>query len=185
MRILRKIADDLHSNEQLIIERNMRDVAAAERKKIDPTLLQRLRLKPAKIRTLVQGIRAIADQDEPLRKVIDRGFKLSDIRVQYKGFINQVCESVHLLEDGTEAIVAEAHKFLQEQGCINIGVPHGEPAEEEQPVEEGVSDEDLQTAVFEFLQTVDITVRQPDFISSALHRILPGNARHSWDLFGV
>ena len=83
VRILRKIADDLHSNEQLIIERNMRDVAAAERKKIDPTLLQRLRLKPAKIRTLVQGIRAIADQDEPLRKVIDRGFKILDIRVQY------------------------------------------------------------------------------------------------------
>ena len=68
VRILRKIADDLQSNEQLIIERNMRDVAAAERKKVDATLLQRLRLKPAKIRTLVQGIRAIADQDEPLRK---------------------------------------------------------------------------------------------------------------------
>ncbi|CAL8465060.1 g4595 [Coccomyxa elongata] len=69
VKILRKIADDLYSNEQLIIERNMRDVAAAERKKIDPTLMQRLRLKPAKIRTLVQGIRAIADQEEPLRKV--------------------------------------------------------------------------------------------------------------------
>ena len=69
MKILRKIADDLNSNEQLIMERNMRDVAAAERKKIDPTLMQRLRLKPAKIRTLVQGIRAIADQEEPLRKV--------------------------------------------------------------------------------------------------------------------
>ncbi len=69
VKILRKIADDLGTNEQLIIERNMRDVAAAERKKIDPTLMQRLRLKPAKIRTLVQGIRAIADQEEPLRKV--------------------------------------------------------------------------------------------------------------------
>ena len=88
-------------------------------------------------------------------------------------------------EDGIEAIVAEAHTFLQEQGCINLGVPHSEPAEEEQPVEDGVSDEDLQTAVFEFLRTVDISVRQPDNISSALHRISPGNARHSWDLFGV
>jgi gamma-glutamyl phosphate reductase len=67
--ILRKIADDLEGNESLILERNMRDVAAAERKKIDATLLQRLRLKPAKVKTLVQGIRAIADMDEPLRKV--------------------------------------------------------------------------------------------------------------------
>lgn len=47
----------------------MRDVAAAERKKIDPTLMQRLRLKPAKIKTLAQGIRAIANMEEPLRKV--------------------------------------------------------------------------------------------------------------------
>ena len=84
---------------------------------------------------------------------------------------HEVFQHAGAAEDGREAIVAEAHKFLQEQGCINLGVPHGEPAEEEQPVEEGVSDEDLQTAVFEVLRMVDITVRQPDFISSALHRI--------------
>ena len=69
VKILRKIASDLAANEQLIMERNMRDVASAERKKLDPTLLQRLKLKPEKIRTLVKGIQAIADQEEPLRKV--------------------------------------------------------------------------------------------------------------------
>lgn len=69
VRILRRIAADLAANEQLIMERNMRDVSAAERKKLDPTLLQRLKLKPEKIRTLVKGIQAIADQEEPLRKV--------------------------------------------------------------------------------------------------------------------
>ena len=70
VKILRKIASDLAANEQLIMERNMRDVASAERKKLDPTLLQRLKLKPEKIRTLVKGIQAIADQEEPLRKVL-------------------------------------------------------------------------------------------------------------------
>ena len=70
VKILRKIASDLAANEQLIMERNMRDVASAERKKLDPTLLQRLKLKPEKIRTLVRGIQAIADQEEPLRKVL-------------------------------------------------------------------------------------------------------------------
>ena len=69
VKILRRIASDLAANEQLIMERNMRDVASAERKKLDPTLLQRLKLKPEKIRTLVKGIQAIADQEEPLRKV--------------------------------------------------------------------------------------------------------------------
>ncbi|KAK9903424.1 hypothetical protein WJX75_005208 [Coccomyxa subellipsoidea] len=75
-------------------------------------------------------------------------------------------------EDGTEAIVAEAHRFLQEQGCINLGVPHGEPAEEEQPVEEGVSDEDLQTAVFEVLRMVDITVATEKMIRKQLEKNL-------------
>ena len=69
VKILRRIASDLAANEQLIMERNMRDVASAERKKLDPTLLQRLKLKPEKIRTLVKGIQAIADQEEPLRRV--------------------------------------------------------------------------------------------------------------------
>lgn len=76
-KILHKIADDLVAAEQLIMERNMRDVAAAERKKIDAVLLQRLRLKPAKIQTLAAGIRAIADQEEPLRKARHHPFCFS------------------------------------------------------------------------------------------------------------
>ena len=48
----------------------MRDMASAERKRLDPTLLQRLKLKPEKIHTLIKGIQAIADQEEPLRKVL-------------------------------------------------------------------------------------------------------------------
>lgn len=70
VKILRRIAADLAANEQLIMDRNMRDVASAERKRLDPTLLQRLKLKPEKISTLVKGIQAIADQEEPLRKVL-------------------------------------------------------------------------------------------------------------------
>lgn len=62
-------------------------------------------------------------------------------------------------EDGMEAIMAEAHKFLQEQGCINLGVPHGEPAQEEEPAEEGLTDEQLKEAVFEVLRAVDLNVR--------------------------
>jgi gamma-glutamyl phosphate reductase len=69
VRILRKVADGLESHEALIMERNARDVATAEARGIDTHLLQRLRLRPEKIRTLARGIRAIADMEEPLRKV--------------------------------------------------------------------------------------------------------------------
>lgn len=67
--ILLRIASDLEAHEPAILDANAVDVAAAERRHIDATLLQRLRLKPAKLRTLAAGIRAIAAQEEPLRKV--------------------------------------------------------------------------------------------------------------------
>ena len=67
--ILLRIASDLEAHEAAILDANAVDVAAAERRHIDATLLQRLRLKPAKLRTLAAGIRAIAAQEEPLRKV--------------------------------------------------------------------------------------------------------------------
>lgn len=67
--ILLRIASDLEAHEPAILDANAVDVAAAERRHIDSTLLQRLRLKPAKLRTLAAGIRAIAAQEEPLRKV--------------------------------------------------------------------------------------------------------------------
>lgn len=53
------------------MEQNARDVAAAKRKQIDAVLLQRLRLKPDKLRTLARGIRAIANAEEPLQKVLN------------------------------------------------------------------------------------------------------------------
>lgn len=57
-----------------------------------------------------------------------------------------------------KAIVAEAHAFLQEQGCINIGVPLGEPSKDEEPEEEGLDDDELRVAVYELLKAVDLDV---------------------------
>ncbi len=131
MRILRKIADDLQSNEQLIIERNMRDVAAAERKKVDATLLQRLRLKPAKIRTLVQGIRAIADQDEPLRKAsplptLGAYLSLSVTCAVHLGGVvglraSQSCR--HVCQDGVFPVQCDCYCMM----CLHCNI-HPEPS---------------------------------------------------------
>ena len=66
--ILLKIADELEKREEEIMAENTADVEAAEGK-IDDQLMNRLRLKPQKIKQLADGIRSIAAQDEPLRKV--------------------------------------------------------------------------------------------------------------------
>jgi delta-1-pyrroline-5-carboxylate synthetase len=46
-------------------------VAEAEGQ-VSPALLQRLVLKPQKISQLAEGIRAIAAQEEPIRRVLSR-----------------------------------------------------------------------------------------------------------------
>jgi gamma-glutamyl phosphate reductase len=50
---------------------SIQDVAEAEGK-VSPALLQRLVLKPQKISQLAEGIRAIAAQEEPIRRVLQR-----------------------------------------------------------------------------------------------------------------
>lgn len=49
----------------------LQDVAEAEGQ-VSPALLQRLILKPQKIQQLADGIRAIAAQEEPIRRVMQR-----------------------------------------------------------------------------------------------------------------
>jgi delta-1-pyrroline-5-carboxylate synthetase len=49
----------------------LQDVAEAEGQ-VSPALLQRLILKPQKIQQLADGIRAIAAQEEPIRRVLQR-----------------------------------------------------------------------------------------------------------------
>ena len=65
--ILEKVAAAIEANKDHILAENEADVRAAEGK-IDAHLMNRLRLKPQKLQQLAKGIRAIAAQDEPLRK---------------------------------------------------------------------------------------------------------------------
>ncbi len=68
MAILNRIAEALVAHQEDILQENAADVAEWQGK-ISQQLLQRLKLKPQKIQQLADGIRSIARQDEPLRKV--------------------------------------------------------------------------------------------------------------------
>ncbi|KAG2495340.1 hypothetical protein HYH03_006609 [Edaphochlamys debaryana] len=68
---LRRVADALVAAQEDILKANAQDVAEAQGK-ISDSLLQRLILKPAKISQLAEGIRAIANQEEPLGRLLRR-----------------------------------------------------------------------------------------------------------------
>eukprot|EP00891_Asterochloris_glomerata_P004457 jgi/Astpho2/4457/Aster-00067 len=70
-RLLVKIAAAIESQEAIIMQANEEDVKASQGK-ISENLMQRLKLKPQKIKQLAEGIRSIANQDEPIRRVLSR-----------------------------------------------------------------------------------------------------------------
>uniref|UniRef100_A0A7R9TF78 Delta-1-pyrroline-5-carboxylate synthase n=1 Tax=Prasinoderma coloniale TaxID=156133 RepID=A0A7R9TF78_9VIRI len=70
--LLRRVADSLLAREREILEENVLDVNDALANGTDEHLLNRLRLKPGKIQQLAAGIRSIADQDEPLDRLLSR-----------------------------------------------------------------------------------------------------------------
>jgi delta-1-pyrroline-5-carboxylate synthetase len=57
--------------------------------KISQSLLQRLVLKPQKIQQLADGIRAIAAEEEPIRRVLSRMEVAEGVRIQH--IICQLC----------------------------------------------------------------------------------------------
>ena len=69
--ILRRIADALEANIDDIMTANQADVAAATGR-IDNNLLQRLVMKPSKVAQLAEGIRQLANMDEPIGQLLSQ-----------------------------------------------------------------------------------------------------------------
>jgi len=78
--ILLRIADAIEERTPEIMAANAQDVAAAGGK-IDPSLMQRLVLKPEKLSQLSAGIRQLARLDEPIGKVLSKT-EIAEVRVE-------------------------------------------------------------------------------------------------------
>nr|AIS36041.1 delta-pyrroline-5-carboxylate synthetase [Lycium chinense] len=71
-KILQDIADALEANEKAILAENEADVVAAQQAGYEKSLIARLALKPGKIADLANSVRALANMDEPLGRVLKR-----------------------------------------------------------------------------------------------------------------
>ena len=57
--------------------------------------------------------------------------------------------------------MGDAYTFLQQQGCINMGVPAGEPDQDREPEEEPEAfptDDDITRALQDILKNADLAV---------------------------
>ena len=79
---LRAAADELQSRGDELLEANGRDLAAAEEAGISPTLLDRLRLTPARIEGMAGGLRQVADLPDPVGVVVAGDVRPNGLRIQ-------------------------------------------------------------------------------------------------------
>ena len=142
---LQAAAAALRTSSAAILEANARDVAAATQNGLSAAMIDRLRLDPARLEAMAQGVAAVAQLDDPVGTVIDtserpNGLRLSRVRVPL-GVIGIIYESrpnvtadaaalclasgnAALLRGGSEAVHSNRAIFAAFQaGLVTAGLP--------------------------------------------------------------
>lgn len=81
-RALQAAADGLQSHGAELLAANEADLAAAEEAGISPTLLDRLRLTPARIDGMAGGLRQVAGLPDPVGTVVARDVRPNGLRIE-------------------------------------------------------------------------------------------------------
>jgi glutamate-5-semialdehyde dehydrogenase len=76
------MAEAVQRNERKILEANALDMANGEEAGLSPALMDRLKLTPARIRDIVDGIRAIAELKDPVGEVIAAWDRPNGLRIE-------------------------------------------------------------------------------------------------------
>src|SRR5438874_10835984 len=94
---LRAMADELCAKTETILEANGRDLETAKADGLSSAMIDRLTLNPKRIRGMAEGIRQVAQLEDPVGKVIaewtrPNGLRISKVRVPI-GVIGIIYES--------------------------------------------------------------------------------------------
>ena len=75
-------AEAVWSQRERIVSANCEDMAFAEEKGLSPAMLDRLRLDDGRIRGIVDGLRAVAEQTDPVGQVIEEWSQPNGLNIQ-------------------------------------------------------------------------------------------------------
>src|SRR5262249_28012585 len=78
---LLRSAAALESRTDEVLEANSRDLAAAEALGLSPALLDRLKLTPARLRAMADGLRAVAALPDPIGRILDSSIRPNGLQV--------------------------------------------------------------------------------------------------------
>lgn len=136
---LAAIAEAIDANRAQLMQANEQDMQAGREKGLDAALLDRLELNPARIDSMIEGLRQVATLDDPVGAISDLKYRPSGIQVGrmrmplgvigiiYESRPNVTCEAASLclksgnatiLRGGSEAI----HSNQAIAACIKTGL---------------------------------------------------------------
>ena len=138
VRALTAAAEALRAAQAEILAANARDIAAAEASGLSAAMLDRLRLDPARLRGVADGVDAVAALRDPVGMVIDdsvrpNGLRLSRVRVPL-GVIGIIYESrpnvtddagVLCLKSGNAAILRGGSEALHSNHALHTAIVAG------------------------------------------------------------
>lgn len=135
---LRNAADAILDGRRALLEANEADVADATARGLSAAMLDRLMLDPTQIDGIVAGLRAIADQPDPVGKVLDAWDRPSGIHIRRVrtpiGVIGVIFESrpnvtadagALCLKAGNAAILRGGSESLRSAQAIHAGLVAG------------------------------------------------------------
>ncbi|TWI37016.1 glutamate-5-semialdehyde dehydrogenase [Paracoccus sulfuroxidans] len=75
-------ADALKAGEDAILDANAEDLVFAEEKGLAPAMIDRLKLDPSRIRAMAEGLRAVAEQPDPVGRVLAEWDRPNGLHIQ-------------------------------------------------------------------------------------------------------
>lgn len=132
------IAAALDASRDALLAANQRDLEAGVKKGLDASLLDRLQLTPARIDSMLEGLRQVAALDDPVGAVSDLKFRPSGIQVGrmrvpigvigiiYESRPNVTCEAASLcLKSGNATILRGGSEALHSNQIIGACIKQG------------------------------------------------------------
>ena len=137
-RALLAAADGLVAATTRILDANAVDVARAEAQGVSATVVDRLRLTPARVEAMAGGLRQVAGLPDPVGEVLDgwvrpNGLRISRVRVPLGVVALRAAyeeaglpaDALVLVEDTSREAAVE---FMRQRGAIDVLIPRGGPS---------------------------------------------------------
>jgi glutamate-5-semialdehyde dehydrogenase len=153
---LHNIADAIVNDTAILIEENSKDLAAGRNNNLDPALLDRLELTPARIEAMAEGLRQVAGLPDPVGEIHNLSYQPSGIQV---GKMRVPLGVIGIIYESRPNVTADAAALCLKSGnaCILRGGSEAVYSNQAiaQCIQQGLRQADLPDTCVQVVETTD------------------------------